>query len=223
MRLRLRNRPTLAKSPFEKMVMEAVAETKRVDELQAAAAFRLTPEALLEEALKAGKTNRKRVDRLRRALDSSPTMAHSQSTLRRLTTAIGLGHWSSGVNVSRLRSLSTPDTDTELSREGFSLVELFCLAIIRAGNAHPDAFGDSDSPADIQEEFEEAQRRQRELFTRIAASFTPADLDMDVIDERGFPIVAFKFGGLRVNIAPLESAGERLVRAYMTRGGRRAA
>jgi hypothetical protein len=217
MALRLRNRPTLAKSPFEKLILDAVAETKLVDKLQAASAHRLTADALIKEALKAGRTSRKRMERLRRKLESSPNVAHSQATLRRFTTAIGLGHWSSGVNIQRLGTLSTEGTNNELAREGFSLVELFCLAIERAADAHPDAFGEAESPTQVRGDAEQAQQRQQELFRRISTSFTPADLDTEVLDYRGFPIVALKFAGLRTNIAPLESLGERVVRAYMAK------
>src|SRR4051812_43779333 len=140
LRLRLRNRPRPPRSEFEELVEQAVSVTRRVTELESAAAHRLSAPALLRELFKAGVTSPKSVDRLRRKLDS-PHMANAQATLRRLVTALGLGHWSAGINLGRLATLSTSATENELARVDATLAELFGLAIERAATTTPAAFG----------------------------------------------------------------------------------
>src|SRR3954471_19704973 len=178
-RLRLRNRPRPPRSEFEELVEQAVSVTRRVTELESAAAHRLSAPALLRELFKAGVTSPKSVDRLRRKLESSPHMANAVATLRRLVTALGLGHWSAGINLSRLATLSTSATENELARVDATLVELFAIAIQTAATKTPQAFGTCESPKAIRKEFDEIRYEQQELFARIGRSFTPADIEDD--------------------------------------------
>src|SRR4051812_27611753 len=216
LRLRLRNRPRPPRTEFEELVEQAVSITRRVTELESAAAHRLSAAALLRELFKAGVTSPKSVDRLRRKLDS-PHMANAQATLRRLVTALGMGAWSSGISLNRLATLSTSTTENELARVDATLAELFAIAIEQAAGKHPDAFGTCESPAAIRKEFDEIRYEQQELFARIGNTFKPTDLEEGLLDDRGFPVTGVRFREVVVPLAPRESVGQRLVAAYIAK------
>jgi len=225
MQLRLRNRgptpkdkPSFGKrqtSAFEQLVSEAVEVQKRLNTLDQPLAYSplkpISGAAFLRETLALAKSSQKRINQLRKAVD---TASAASATLRRMVTFIcGPNCKLPPTREDRLRTLSNDATSVELAQLGnYSTSELFALAVQIATERHPEVFGEVDSSQDFAGQVIKLKARQAELFAQIAVGWTADDV---LAGDRQAP-PAFKLAP-DVSIAPAADAAERLVKALVSR------
>jgi len=201
------------RTAFEALVHEAVEVTQRLDVLNHAGGKMLTADAFLREMLVCARSDASRIVKLRSALDSGSVGRHTDATLRRMITFLrGSNCPRPPKDPQRLNFLTTDAATGELSRLGMSTAELFAVAVQIAGEDYPELFGSEESTSHIDNELATLRARQAELFKRIPAELTAADMHIGPLDPQGLARVTFKLSDGNVSIAPAENSGERLVR-----------
>ena len=211
-KLRLLERP----SPFRALLKKAVRVTKRIQEFEIApndVRKQLSAADFLKETLICANSSPRRIEKLRKALESSQGLNHANSTLRRMITFIrGPNCPRPPKNPDRLRWLTTDAAIAELIQLGqYTTCELFACAVQICGERHEELWGSGQSSAGIEKELVELRKEQATLFEQIAASHTAEDLEFGPPDGQGRCPVYFKGTDRKVLIYPHEDCARRLV------------
>lgn len=203
-------------SPFHQLVREAIEVS---EQLNATYGGKLSADAAMNEAAALAKATPAQIKKLRGALnDGTLGLDHSRAAVRRLLREIFRDGKFNTLprDPSKLAPRLThycgraPD---ELLPYGASLLTLFACAVAEAAERFPDAFGTADSSAALSGNVAELQARQRALFEKIQANITADALDFgEYLQGRATPA---KFKNTDVEVAPVATAGERLVQYLM--------
>jgi len=205
---------------FLRLVKEACAVTRKVRELEGLASHRLTAKALLRETVEVGGTTIAKVHELRKLIEKgTPGFEDSVRSLRRSITFLESQRWSTAPRDPRsLNWLFSEATKHELSAKGYSGLELFCVAVEKAGEESPEVFGSVESSEEHSKNFAAAKARQEELYALLNTSYTADDLLIGELDRAGRATVTFKLSEGQVLVAPQRDAGERLVAHLISKG-----
>lgn len=207
-------------SPFQQLVKEALAVWRRLDQLRVPGGdSKLSCRAFLHETLRIDPAaTEARVRKLRAKLESGdPALLNTQGALRAMVKEIKgpfvrtppkAATWP---RIERffLRPRVT-EVLGELTKAGYTSVELFGAAILIAGDKHPEVFGTADSmQQEIDSEVETLTKKRDELLTRIERSWTAEDVNPgEYVQGRTSPA---RFKGTDVHVAPPEGSGKRLI------------
>jgi hypothetical protein len=214
LKLRSRRNGNIVTSPFNTLLREAIAVTRKLDALRRFPACKLTAESYLAETLSADpNASIQGVKKLRASLAKKPpSLTHTSRTLARMILGLKGPNYPTPPTKypGRLVTFSTPETTAELIRYGSSEVELFALAAQLVSESNPDLYGTCESSAEHAAQVDELEARQAELFKQIETRVSTEDLVI-ADDPRTPP--AFKVAPT-VPLAPRQDAGQRLV-AYL--------
>jgi len=208
-------RPRGNGSPFEALVREAAAVALELRELDSLAGRKLCAAAYVREATEAAGTDAARLKELREQIDAGASrgMRAVASALRLMVLAVRSPNYPAPPRMAnRLRHMTTPDSTAELARLRASPCDLFALAAQIAAERHPEDFGQAEASDAHAARLLELTLRRDQLYQRIGAEFTPADLEIGPWrgPDRGCR-VAFKLTSGEIEIGPAQDAPERLV------------
>jgi hypothetical protein len=119
---------------------------------------------------------------------------------------------------SRLKFFASDKVPAEISRFNSSLLTVFAVALAEAADQYPEVFGKATGSKEVTQNIAELQARQQELFAKIQADIPTDELDFG--DYRQGRATPARFKNTPVEVAPPQTAGQRLVAFLMSQRGK---
>ncbi|MGH8490042.1 MAG: hypothetical protein ACREXS_14540 [Gammaproteobacteria bacterium] len=207
---------------FNQLVEEACAVERELIALRAA---RLSPTAFVAECLGRGKLTAKDVDAVKERLAADgELMPGCRAYVQEVTDIIGAMRCHEPPARERIGRLgfrgkeeAMQELATCLKTPIAALFSLWVLAVERAGARHPECFGTIEDVPAHKAKCAALEVKRAELFEKISTGWDNSDVVIGKITSDGGALITYA-SAPGVTLAPLRSAGERLV-TYLVNNG----
>jgi len=181
---------------------------------------KLSASAFLKESMGIARTTKEALDRIEKLLSESPEQYLATAAfLRRGEVFVReSGCTRSPLEIRRIRWMSNPDCDAELSALRSNLFEIWSLAVRQSTQKHPEAFGDIQDWDSHTRHFHDLEDQFKRICADIEEGWQPTDLEFDKPDREGRVKGTFRISDGEVVIG--EGCGERLIRWSLQNNGK---
>jgi hypothetical protein len=204
------------KGGYKELLRKTQKAKRKRDALNPLLAAKMSSSAFLRESLAMARSTEFRIDTLRKKIEAEPGAApRVRQFLKAAEKFVREGNFSKPTADVRDYGFPAPvdQLAVELSGLGnFSLLEVFALAVKNAVSSYGQGLGMHVESQAYNQQRRAAETELRKLQDRISREWSLEDVHLSKNRETGRIRLTFKVTNGAVEVHPLESAGERLMK-----------